>query len=171
MKHALMTGLMMISLAGTAIAATDPTAEDAPVALTGHPVIDAYMAAYSAADFDAMEAYLAEDVVFHDPTATGQGETGLRHHGRDEIMAALRAFDAQYNPIALNFEWDTVFESNDRYVFIGSVNATYPVEQDGMVFRWSAPQTTVIHLRDGQIVEQLDFADYEGAEQGLVPIE
>lgn len=134
-------------------------------------LIDAYMAAYSAADFDAMEAFMAEDVVFSDPTATGMGEPGLLHHSRDEIMTALREFDAQFNPIALNFEWHTTFESNDRYVFMGSVNATYPVEEDGMVFRWSAPQTTVIHLRDGLIVEQFDFADYEGAVQEIVAAE
>lgn len=140
-----------------------------PAPLTGNNMINAYMAAYSAADFEAMEGFMAEDVVFADPTATGQGETGLLHHGRDEIMTALREFDAQYNPIGLNFTWDTVFVSNNRYVFMGRVNATYPVEQDGMVFQWSAAQTTVIHLRDGLIVEQYDFADYEGAQQGLVP--
>lgn len=145
------------------------SASDADAA--NRAIIDAYMAAYSAADFEAMEPFMAEDVVFSDPTATGLGETGLLHHSRDEIMAALREFDAQYNPIALNFEWDTIFESNDRYVFMGRVNAIYPVDQEGMVFRWSAPQTTVIHLRDGRVVEQYDFADYEGAEQGLVPAE
>ncbi|WP_394693357.1 nuclear transport factor 2 family protein [Hyphobacterium sp.] len=139
--------------------------------LTENSIINAYMAAYSAADFEAMAGFMDEAVIFSDPTATGQGETGLLHHGRDEIMTALREFAAQNNPIGLNFEWDTVFESNNRYVFMGRVNATYPVQQDGMVFQWSAPQTTVIHMRDGLVVEQYDFADYEGAEQGLVPAE
>ncbi|GJL96941.1 MAG: hypothetical protein DHS20C06_07580 [Hyphobacterium sp.] len=134
-------------------------------------IVDTYMAHYSAAEFEAMAPYMAEDVVFSDPTATGLGETGLLHHGRDPIMIALQEFATQYNPIGLNFEWDTVFESNDRYVFMGRVNATYPTDQDGMVFRWSAAQTTVIHMRDGLVVEQFDFADYEGAEQGLVPVE
>ncbi|WP_420430354.1 nuclear transport factor 2 family protein [Hyphobacterium sp.] len=142
-----------------------------PAPLTGNNIINAYMAAYSAADFDAMEPFMAEDVVFSDPTATGLGEAGLLHHGRAETMAAVRDFAAEYNPIALNFEWDTVFESNDRYVFMGSVNALYPVEEDGMVYRWSAPQATVIRLRDGLVVEQFDFADYEGAVQGIVPTE
>lgn len=131
-------------------------------------VVDAYMDAYSAADFDAMERYMHEDIVLIDPTATGQGEDGLVHHGRDDVMAALREFAAKYHPIGLDFEWSTVFESNDRYVFMGRVNATYPVEQEDMVFRWSAPQTTVLHVRDGLVVEQFDFADYEGAEQGVV---
>ena len=134
-------------------------------------IVDQYMTHYSAAEFDAMEPFMAEDVVFSDPTATGMGVAGISHHGRDEIMAALRQFAEQSNPIGLNFEWDTIFESNDRYVFMGRVNATYPVQQEGMVFRWSAAQTTVIHMRDGLVVEQYDFADYEGAEQGLVAVE
>jgi len=134
-------------------------------------IVDAYMAHYSAAEFEEMAAYMADDVVFVDPTATGHGESGITHHSRDEIMAVLRDFAEQNNPIGLNFEWETVFESNDRYVFMGRVNATYPVQQEGMVFRWSAAQTTVIHMRDGLVVEQYDFADYEGAEQGLAAVE
>lgn len=162
--------LWLLMLGASASAQSDDLSDSVPE-LTASAVVNAYMAAYSAADFDAMEPFMAEDAVFSDPTATGLGENGLVHHGREEIMAALREFDAQYNPIALNFAWDTVFESNDRYVFMGSVNATYPVEQEGMVFRWSAPQTTVIHFRNGEVVQQFDFADYEGAEQGLVPAE
>jgi len=134
-------------------------------------IVDEYMAHYSAAEFDEMEAFLAEDVFFSDVTATGLGDAGMVHHGRDSIMAALDEFVEQNNPIGLNFEWNTVFESNDRYVFMGRVNATYPVEQDGMVFLWSAAQTTIIHMRDGLVIEHFDFADYEGAEQGLVPAE
>lgn len=162
MKHPSIALVVCTLLASTALA-QDDAAERA--------IVDAYMAAYSAADFDAMEEFMAEDVVFSDPTATDQGETGLLHHGRDEVMAALRSFAAQYQPLALGFEWTTVFESNDRYVFMGRVNATYPVEQEGMVYRWSAAQTTVVHLRHGKVVRQDDFADYEGAEAGLVAAE
>jgi len=159
--------ILAIALALSALIITGSLAQEGEDA-ANRAIVDAYMAAYSAADFEAMGAFMAEDVVFVDPTATGRGASGMVHHGRDDIMAALRDFAAQYDPIALNFEWTTVFESNDRYVFMGSVNATYPVDQKGMVFRWSAPQTTVIHLRDGLVVEQFDFADYEGAEQGVV---
>ena len=160
---------LMFAAVGSLLLAAAASAQDTDA--DTRAIVDAYMAHYSAAEFDAMEAYMADDVVFVDPTATGLGEAGLVHHSRDEIMAALREFAAQNNPIGLNFEWDTVFESNNRYVFMGRVNATYPVQQDGMVFQWSAPQTTVIHMRDGLVVEQYDFADYEGAEQGLVPAE
>lgn len=157
---------IIFAVAGSLFLSVAVSAQDSDA--ESRAAVDAYMAHYSAAEFDAMEAYLAEDAVFIDATATGLGESGLVHHGRDSIMTALREFSAQNNPIGLNFEWDTVFESNDRYVFMGRVNATYPVDQEGMVFRWSAPQTTVIHMRGGFVAEQYDFADYEGAEQGLV---
>lgn len=161
--------MIILATAFGLTAATSTLAQDSDAETRA--IVDAYMAHYSAAEFEAMGPYLAEDVIFSDATATGLGETGLLHHGREAVMTALQDFASQYNPIALNFEWDTVFESNDRYVFMGRVNATYPVEQDGMVFQWSAAQTTVLHMRDGQVVEQFDFADYEGAEQGLVPVE
>ncbi|WP_109261555.1 nuclear transport factor 2 family protein [Hyphobacterium indicum] len=158
---------IIFAVTGSLLVSAGASAQDSDAETRA--AVDAYMAHYSAAEFDAMEAYMAEDVVFVDPTATGMGEAGMVHHGRADIMEALREFAAQNNPIGLNFEWDTVFESNDRYVFMGRVNATYPVDQEGMVFRWSAPQTTVIHMSGGFVVEQYDFADYEGAEQGLVP--
>jgi ketosteroid isomerase-like protein len=164
--NSLLTSAALSVFCCTAAMAQD---SDPEAGAANQAIIDAYMAAYSAADFEAMEAFMAEDVVFTDPTAVGMGESGLLHHSREDFMTALREFDAQFNPIALNFEWDTAYESNDRYVFTGSVNATYPVEQEGMVFRWSAPQTTVIHLRDGLVVEQYDFVNYEGAVQEIVP--
>jgi ketosteroid isomerase-like protein len=157
---------IMLAVAGGLLLSVAASAQNSDAETRA--IVDAYMAHYSAAEFDAMAAYMAEDVVFIDPTAAGLGEAGLAHHSRDEIMTALREFASQNNPIGLNFEWDTVFESNDRYVFMGRVNATYPVQQEGMVFRWSAAQTTVIHMREGLVVEQYDFADYEGAEQVLV---
>ena len=132
-----------------------------------------YMVHYSAADWDGMEAYLAEDVMFSDPTALGEdaGPDGHQYDSRDGIMAALRAFDERYNPIELGFEWDTVFESNNRVVFMGHVNARYPTEDPEHHFRWRAEQVTVITVRDGMIVRQDDFANYAAPETGLVPAE
>lgn len=130
-----------------------------------------YMVHYSAFDLDAMETYLAEDVIFSDPTALGEGlgEDGLYHEGRAHTMEALREFDAQYGVLELGFEWDTVFESNGRVVFTGHVNARYPTQDPDQHFRWRAEQVTVITVRDGQIIRQDDFANYAGPDQGMVP--
>ncbi|SDM66186.1 nuclear transport factor 2 family protein [Maricaulis salignorans] len=130
----------------------------------------AYMAHYSAVDFDAMESYMAEDFVFDDSTALGDGvgPDGLHHEGRESSLAMLRDFAQTYQPIELGFVWDTVFQSNDRVVFMGEVNALYPTETEGQTFRWRAPQVTVITVRDGRITHHQDFANYATPDQSLV---
>jgi ketosteroid isomerase-like protein len=129
-----------------------------------------YMEHYSAVDWDGMEAFLAEDVVFADTTAMGEnyGPDGIHFESREEAMAMLRQFGAQFQPIELGFVWETIFESNGRVVFMGHVNALYPTEQDGQVFRWRAEQVAVITVRDGVIVRHEDFANYAAPERGLV---
>lgn len=132
-----------------------------------------YMAHYSALELEAMAALLAEDVDFADPTALGDGigPDGFAHHGRDETIELLQGFVDQFNPIELGFEWDYVFESNGRVVFMGHVNALYPTEAEGQVFRWRAEQVTVLTVRDGRIVRHIDYANYAGPQTGLVPAE
>lgn len=133
-------------------------------------VARAYMALYSSVDWDGMEALLAENARFRDTTAEtpDTGPDGFAEDSRDGMMAELRAFSETYNPIELGFEWDQVFTSNSRVVFIGHVNALYPTETPGQNFRWRAEQVTVITVRDGLVVSHQDFANYAHPEQGLV---
>lgn len=132
----------------------------------------AYMAAYSELDLDAMEGFLAEDVIFTDQTSTDPAHPGgIDLLGRDALRQTLDDFIAQYQPITLGFEWETVFESNSRVVFIGHVNALYPTEDPAQRFRWRSRQVTVLTVDNGRVVEHRDYANYPGAEQGLVPVE
>jgi ketosteroid isomerase-like protein len=130
----------------------------------------AYMAEYSAVNIDAMEPYMAEDIIFEDPTALGEeiGADGIHREGREASLTVLRAFAETYHPIELGFVWDTVFASNDRVVFMGEVNALYPTETEGQTFRWRAAQVSVITVRDGLVVHHQDFANYAGPDQSLV---
>lgn len=130
-----------------------------------------YMDYYASVDWDAMEPFLAEDVVFSDPTVIDDslGATGLHETSREAMMALLRSFGTEYNPIELGFDWHTVFESNGRVVFMGHVNARYPTENPDQHFLWRAEQVTVITVQNGEIIRQDDFANYAGAQQSLVP--
>lgn len=150
------------ALAGTANAQATTDAEE---------LARTYMSHYSRIDWNAMEALMAEDVVFSDVTAQGEGigPDGLHHEGRAETMQALRDFSAQYNPIELGFVWDDIFESNGRVVFIGHVNAIFPTGDPGEVFRWRARQVSVVTVRDGLVVQHDDFADYATPEQSVIP--
>jgi ketosteroid isomerase-like protein len=165
MKNWILPFAITLCLTAPAIAQDDRS--------TAESLAREYMAHYSAVDWDSMETFLAEDVVFSDPTALGAdlGPDGIQHTGRTEAMSMLREFSQQYQPIELGFVWDTVFESNGRVVFMGHVNALYPTEQDGQVFRWRAEQVTVITVRDGEIIRHDDFANYAGPEQGLIAVE
>lgn len=135
-------------------------------------VARAYMAAYSRIDLDEMTALVSDDVLFVDATATGTGDPdGLSGQGREAMRALLQDFVDQYHPIELGFVWDEVFESNSRVVFIGHVNALYPTEDPAQRFRWRSQHVTVVTVEDGRVVEHRDYANYPGAEQGLIPVE
>ncbi len=129
-----------------------------------------YMAHYSNLELDAMAAMLADDVAFRDPTAETEefGFDGLSDDGREAMLGLLRGFVDTYQPIELGFEWDQVYTSNSRVVFIGHVNALYPTQTEGQLFRWRSEQVSVITVQDGVIVRHEDFANYAAPEQGLI---
>ena len=133
-----------------------------------------YMAAYSAVDWDAMESLMDENIHFSDPTAMGpkiEGPDGLQLSSRSETMEMLRNFGSTSGVIELGFTWDSVFESNGRVVFMGQVNALYPTQEEGQLFRWQASQVTVVTLRNGRVTKHVDFADYAHPNKGKVPVE
>jgi hypothetical protein len=166
LKQMLIALTALIGLGSTAHA-QDP----APEMSDAERIARQYMAYYSAVDIEGMETLLADTAVFADPTAMGpgiEGLDGLQFDTIEEAMEMLRDFRDSSGVIELGFVWDTVFESNNRVVFMGHVNALYPSQTDGMVFRWRAEQTTVITVRDSQVIEQLDFANYHTTDQGLV---
>ncbi len=158
---------MFLSLcAASASLAVQPASAD----LTAEDHARAYMAAYSELDLDAMRAWLNEDTVFVDETYAEDGDPGPHIlNGEDAVIALLENFVAELNPIGLNFEWDFVFESNDRVVFSGWVNARYPTENPDEVFQWRARQVTILTVRDGQVVEHRDFANWEAPDEQILP--
>lgn len=165
MKHSLITLAAALTLVSSPAAAFIQDMTDA------ERVARDYMTHYSAIDVDAMARFWSDDIEFHDPTAMGpgvEGEDGHHMQGRDEAYAMLSEFVETNSPIELGFQWHTVFESNGRVVFMGEVNALYPTQTEGQTFRWRSPQVTVITVRDGQIVRQVDYADYDGADRSIV---
>lgn len=166
-SHSVLAGLTcaaaLLLVPTTALAQGEANASAEAVART-------YMAHYSDLELDAMAAMLAEDVAFRDPTAESEeyGFEGLSDDGREAMIGLLREFVDTYQPIELGFEWDQVYTSNSRVVFIGHVNALYPTQTEGQHFRWRSEQVSVITVQDGLIVRHEDFANYATPEQGLV---
>ena len=160
---------IMVFATAMMLAAPPALAQDTGEAET---VARAYMDAYSQVHWDGMAALMADDIVFADNTATGtDNPDGIETEGRAALLEMLAGFEAQHHPIELGFVWDTIFSSNDTVVFIGHVNALYPTEDPAQRFRWRSQQVTAITVRDGLVVEHRDYANYPGAEQGLVTVE
>lgn len=128
----------------------------------------AYMDAYSAADWNAMAPFMAEDILFTDHTNPDPDfEHELR--GRDALLTTLHAFSAQYGVAELGFEWAHVFESNGIVVFSGFVNSLGAPPEQEAAYRWRAEQVTVIRIVDGRVARHDDFANYNGAQISRVP--
>lgn len=160
----------MILLASTAALSLALQAE--PADTSPLETAQAYMAAYSALDLEAMRTWLNDDTVFVDETWARNGDPAPEVHvGEDAFLGLLQDFIDNYSPLGLNFEWDHVFESNDRVVFTGWVNSRYATDDPEQLYQWRARQVTVLTIEDGQITHHRDFAAYETPEESRIPVE
>lgn len=119
----------------------------------------AYMNAYSAADWDGMAAYMADDFVLIDHT---NPDPSFQHQydGRDATLEMLRAFGRDGGIIELGFEFPMVFESNNVVVFVGHVNTYAAPPNRDFAYRWRAEQVTALTIENGRVARHEDFANY-----------
>ncbi|MEZ6023114.1 MAG: nuclear transport factor 2 family protein [Hyphomonadaceae bacterium] len=144
------------------------SAQTEPAQSEAEQIARAYMAAYSAADWDAMAPYMADDILFADhtnPDPSFQSEL----HSRDAALGMLRNFGETYGAIELGFEWATIFESNGVVVFSGFVNSYGAPPGQPTAYRWRAEQVSVVVVADGRVVRHEDFANYAGAQVSRAP--
>lgn len=131
-------------------------AQDAPEA-----VAEAYLAAYQAQDFAALEALYAEDAVFIDPTSEAiQGIGGpFDWTGREAILAGIRGWGAT----RLEYEIDRTWSASGHVVFDGAVAAIYETETGSVAYRY--PIITIVTVEDGRVTEHRDYTDFSGMTQ------
>ncbi|MGE0045873.1 MAG: nuclear transport factor 2 family protein [Hyphomonadaceae bacterium] len=121
----------------------------------------AYLAAYSAANWDGVAAMLAPGAIFTDRTAPrDRADYPSEISGRDAIVAALRGFGIGRFEYALT----RTYESGGATAFIGAVSVFYP-QPDGRTYVWRSSIVTVVTAENGRVTRQDDFADYAGAEE------
>ncbi len=128
----------------------------------------AYMNAYSAADWEGMIPYMADDFVLIDRTNTDPNFVP-EYHGPRATIDMLRQFGRDGGVIELGFEWSSVFSSNNVVVFSGFVNTLSAPPGRDSAFRWRAEQVTALTVRDGKIVRHEDFANYATPVVSRVP--
>lgn len=131
-------------------------------------VARAYMAEYSAANWDGMAPFMAEDFVLIDRT-NPDPDFAPEYTSRESVLAMLRAFGADNGVSELGFEFPVIFESNDVVVFAGHVNTRGAPPSTDWNFHWRAEQVTVLYVRDGLITRHEDFANYAHAQVTRAP--
>lgn len=117
-----------------------------------------YVAAYSAADWDAMVPLMSDDFVFVDRTSPNLADQTIE--GRDAALAMFRDFGREGGIIGLFLDFPVVFESHGVVVFSGHVNTLSRAAEPGYGLRWRAEQIIILTVRDGRIIRHEDYANY-----------
>ena len=126
-------------------------------------VAEHYLDAYSTYDVAGMAPYLADDMVFIDPTSTNQNAEGgpFDFEGKAAVLKGLGDYAAQYKSFKLDYDVERRFESNGVVVFVADVSYV-AVARDDNTYTGSVPVVTAITVRDGKVVKHLDLYDYKG---------
>ncbi len=125
-------------------------------------VARAYVAAYSAADWNGMERYMSPDFVLVDHTNPDPGFLP-EYRTPATALGMLRKFGTEGGVHALDFDFPTVFASNGVVVFQGYVNTRSTPPGRDATFVWRTRQVTIITIRDGLVERHEDLADYTHA--------
>lgn len=128
----------------------------------------AYMQAYSDADWDAMEPFMAEDFVLVDRT-NPDPSFAPEYKGPDAALTMMRAFGRDQGVIELGFEFPVVFESNNIVVFSGFVNVHAAPPGADYAYKWRTEQVSVVTVQEGQVTRHEDFANYGAAKMTRLP--
>ena len=142
----------------TAPLAAEETASEANI-----KIAEDYLAAYSTFEVDAMAPFMAEDVIFSDPTSSEQSASGgaFMFKGKAAALKGLGDYAAQYNSFTVDYDLERRYESNGVVVFIGMLNYQL-VTKDDRPISGAAPIVTAITLKDGKVAQHLDLYDYSG---------
>lgn len=150
-------GLVALSTAGFVSSALNaaPTSEN-PIELA-----DAYIEAYSAANFENLADFYADDAVFTDPTSLLFGRRNALYdiQGKDNVIAALKAYVAQYGEGHIRYDVKQKFEGGGYVVYQAILHYDWGKGK----LKGSAPISTIVHIEDGKVQEHRDYFDYRGA--------
>ncbi len=148
----------VLALFASPLAAAEPTASDITV-----KTAEDYLAAYSTFKVENMAPYMADDMVFTDPTSTNQGADGgsFTYEGKVAVMKGLGDYAAQYKDFSLEYDLERRYESNGVVVFVGAITYTL-VSPSNQTFTGTAPIVTAITVKDGKVVRHEDLYDYAG---------
>ncbi len=148
----------ILTLAASPLAAEDMTSSEKTV-----KIAEDYLAAYSTFKVENMAPFMADEMVFTDPTSTDQDADGgsFSYQGKQAVMKGLGGYAAQYKDFNLDYSVERRYESNGVVVFIAQL--TYKgVTPEDQAFSGTAPIVTAVTVKDGKVVRHEDLYDYKG---------
>jgi len=138
----------------TAVLANAGLAADQPAGSI--EIAQAYIAAYEGQDFEAMREFMADDVVFTDPTSFDLAFVREPIHwtGADEILAGVSAWNVARGEHHL----DRVYEAAGRVVFDANMDVFYATSEGERGFRY--PIITIVTVENGLVTEHRDYTGF-----------
>lgn len=117
----------------------------------------AYFEAYIDRDWDRLAPLLHDEGSFRDPTATAVfGNVGAS--GKAELLAYFRK---NYAGITMmRFHAIRTISSGGHVIFEGTLDWDFKLQDGTVVPTRAMPFLSILQLRDGQVVEHIDYADY-----------
>ncbi|VVT09785.1 nuclear transport factor 2 family protein [Erythrobacter sp. EC-HK427] len=153
--------MLRMILAGAALAFAIPAAaQETPdytqVSVETAPVTDAYIAAYTRRDWDALEPLLADDARFSDTTATRLFGPVLSE-GREAIMQRFRVSYASITH--MEFTHGTRIVSGENGIYEGVLHWGLDLG-NGTIVDSVTPMVVLLTVADGKVTEHRDYVDY-----------
>lgn len=118
-------------------------------------IAEKYLDAYSTFKTKNMAPFLADEIIFTDPTSP----TSIMFDGKNAVIDGLDSVTKDYKKFTLNYDVERRFESNGVVVFIGQVTYNGMTKND-QSFSATAPIVTAITIKDGKVVMHADYFDY-----------
>ena len=157
-----MTNKFVIRCAALAALLISPAIADDAVN-TSVEVAEAYLAAYSTFETANIEPFLADEMVFMDPTSEDESADGgpFMFDGKEAVLKGLGDYAAQYSSFTLSYDVKKRYESEGVVVFIADLTWSL-VTADDKSMTAGAPIVTAVTVKDGKVVNHLDLYDYKG---------
>ncbi|MEM9616414.1 MAG: nuclear transport factor 2 family protein [Pseudomonadota bacterium] len=126
-------------------------------------IAEDYLAAYSTFDTAVMAPFLAEDMVFYDPTSANQSADGgpFMFEGKDEVLKGLGDYAGQYQSLSVDYDVERQYESEGVVVFVATLTWTV-ISPGGESASGSAPIVTAVTVKDSKVIKHTDYYDYKG---------
>ncbi|GEM_PF-5622793 len=118
-----------------------------------------YIDAYFAMDQATYGRYLAEDVIWSDPTWSEIDPSNKSVSGKQAVLAHLKTVTTGLTN--LSYAIEEHFVSGPVAVFEGIMTYTFTDSNTGKSYDFRVREVSVLEFRDGKIIRHTDYSDFK----------